>query len=124
MNSAEGELEAAIWVALKRHAVTVDHAGDLVTDLMAAATAYAAADSEALTAARRMVLHEATAPSPRQTPPSSATGSRRPTPPELNPPGSGGRLLEGATLSTDRVIPSQVSRGLPQAVDNRPVDKG
>ena len=64
MNSAEDELEAALWSALTRHKVTVNDGLALMADLVAAAVAYAASDSEALTAARRMVLHEATAPGP------------------------------------------------------------
>ena len=123
MNSAEDELEAAFWSALTRHKVTVIEARALVADLVAAAVAYAAADSDALTAARRMVLHEATAPGPGHTPPSTATGVSRPPVSELDPPGSHGRLAERATLSTDRFIPPQVRAGRPQPVDNVPVEE-
>ena len=123
MNSAEDELEAALWLALTRHKVTVQDGLALMADLVAAAVAYAAGDSDALTAERRMVLYEATASGPGHTPPSTATGVSRPSVSELDPSGSHGRLVEKATLSTDRVIPPQVRAGRPQPVDNVPVEE-
>lgn len=123
MNSAEDELEAALWSALTRHKVTVNDGLALMADLVAAAVAYAASDSEALTAVRRMVLHEATAPGPGHTSPSTATGVRRPPVSELDSSGSHGRLAERATMSTDRSIPAQVRASRPQPVDNSPVEE-
>ena len=126
MTSAEEELEATIWAALTRHKVTCAYANDLLADLVAAAVAYAAGDSETLTAARRLVLHEATAPSPRQTSPGDAGESAERTAPELflrapAPPGQRG-AVGGATLSTGQSVPRSGKacvNSLPQPVDNR-----
>ena len=120
MTPHEEDMDAAIWLALKIYKVTCDEPLMFIESLRVICRAYAAGDSETLTRARRMVLHEATRPR-RRPRPALAEGSGHPPAPELSPPGSAARPLGGATLSTGHVIPlrGQASAILrPQAVDN------
>ena len=56
MNGLDDELEAAIWDAMRRHQVTVPSAVPFLDELVSLARAYAAGDSDEVTAARRAVL--------------------------------------------------------------------
>lgn len=58
--TAEDDFEAAIWTAMNRHHVTTDQPLPFIADILNAAAAYAAGDSETLTAARRALLHHET----------------------------------------------------------------
>jgi len=106
VNSAERELEGAVWDAMRHHQVSTPFPLEFITTVCEAAKAYAAGDSDELTAARRVVLDQAV-----------ADGSPRPVlrgegpAAELNPSGSDRTLEvpEGATMSTAGCIPPQVS---------------
>ena len=120
-NSAEGDLEATIWAAMTRYKVTTDHPIEFLQMVTDAALDYAAGDSDALTAARRRVLFEATAPEqPALT--VIAGGGGQPARRELDPSGSRAVAPEGATLSTGQSVPTggkDRANLHPQAVDNR-----
>jgi hypothetical protein len=104
VNSAEGQLEQAIWDALLHHQASTPYPCELLTTLVEVAKAYAAGDSDELTAARRVVLDQAVADG-------TALAVVRGEGPaaELGPSGSAGPLEvpEGATMSTGGSIPPQ-----------------
>jgi hypothetical protein len=98
-NSAEQELEGTIWAAMTAHKVTTKEPLEFIETLKAAAMAYAAGDSDALTETRRMILHEATRPE-------RIARARPPV---------------GATLSTGHVVPpagQTLANYHPQPVDD------
>lgn len=53
------ELEAVIWQAMRKHTVTTRKPVVFIEDILRAADAYAAEDSEDVTRNRRKVLHDA-----------------------------------------------------------------
>ena len=65
MDTPESEFEATIWAAMAAHKVTTAEPLEFIETIRAAAMAYAAGDSYALTETRRLVLQEATRPAGR-----------------------------------------------------------
>ena len=117
----EQQLELAIWRAFRVYRITTTHPLEFVESVMIAARAYGAGDSDTLTAARRMVLHEATRPRRRSRAVFAGGSGEHPAAPDLESGGSGAVPLGGATLSTGPSVPpaSQDPANLrPQAVDN------
>ena len=57
-NTPRDELEAAVWALFRKYEITCDKPVELMIELVAAAQAYAAGDSEELTAMRRRLLAE------------------------------------------------------------------
>jgi len=53
---ADEEFESVVWSLLQKYRVTVDDATGLIIEIVAAAQAYAASDSETLQRLRREVL--------------------------------------------------------------------
>ena len=119
-DTAEEDLDGAIWMAFKFYKVTCAEPMMFVESVRVAARAYASGDSEALTRARRMVLHEATRP--RRRPRAVLRGESASTPAlELSPPGSSAMPMVGATLSTGVSVPAGGQGPVklrPQPVDN------
>src|SRR5271166_4724953 len=119
--SGEDEaLDSAIWMAMKVYRVTCTEPLLFIESVRVAARAYAAGDSETLTRARRMVLHEASRP--RRRPRAVLRGESASTPAlELSPPGSSAMPMVGATLSTGVSVPAGGQGPVklrPQPVDN------
>jgi hypothetical protein len=119
-NSAEDELEAVIWDAMRVCRVTTTRPVEFVELLKSAAMDYSAGDSDLLTEMRRRVLHEATRPERIDGPVGAGGGGEAPRR-ELDPSGSRAQPTEEATLSTGPSIslPGQTSaKNHPQPVDN------
>ena len=101
-DSPEVELAEAIWDAMLHHQVSTPYPVEFCTSVTELAKAYAAGDSDELTAARREVLSRATEPT---VPPVVAGGGGQPRRRELGPSGSRAQPPGGATLSTGPSIP-------------------